>query len=77
MYQKRRRREAFTLLELMIVLVILVMLFAMVGPRLLGSQKKADIKAATTQIGNPGVGLGIFTRWKCARSLPPKTASRP
>lgn len=49
---RRPRRSAFTLLELMIVLVILVLLFAMVGPRLLGTQKKADIKTATIQIGN-------------------------
>ena len=40
-----RRRAGLTLLELMIVLIILVMLFAIAGPRLLGSQKKADIKA--------------------------------
>lgn len=49
---RRPRRGAFTLLELMIVLVILVLLFAMVGPRLLGTQKKADIKTAKIQIGN-------------------------
>lgn len=55
-----RRRSAFTLLELMIVLVILVLLFAMVGPRLLGSQKKADIKAAKTQIGNLESALELY-----------------
>jgi len=55
-----RRRQAFTLLELMIVLVILVLLFAMVGPRLLGSQKKADIKAAKTQIGNLEAALELY-----------------
>ncbi len=60
MYHKRRRRQAFTLLELMIVLVILVLLFAMVGPRLLGSQRKADIKAATTQIGNLESALNLY-----------------
>ncbi len=51
MNRKQRRRQGFTLLELMIVLVILVLLIAMVGPRLLGSQKKADIKLTTIQIG--------------------------
>jgi general secretion pathway protein G len=58
--RNNRRRQAFTLLELMIVLVILVLLFAMVGPRLLGSQKKADIKAAKTQIGNLESALELY-----------------
>lgn len=60
MNRQRRQRQAFTLLELMIVLVILVLLFAMVGPRLLGSQKKADIKAARTQIGNLESALNLY-----------------
>lgn len=51
MNRKNRRRHAFTLLELMIVLVILVLLLAMVGPRLLGTQKKAYIKNTKAQIG--------------------------
>jgi general secretion pathway protein G len=50
-YQSKARR-GLTLLELMIVLIILVGLMAIVGPRLLGSQKKADIKTAMAQIGN-------------------------
>lgn len=58
--RSNRRRQAFTLLELMIVLVILVLLFAMVGPRLLGSQKKADIKAAQTQIGSLEAALELY-----------------
>ena len=44
------RRSGFTILELLIVLVILVSILAIVGPRLLGSQKKADIKLAQIQI---------------------------
>jgi general secretion pathway protein G len=60
MNRRIRSRQAFTLLELMIVLVILVLLFAMVGPRLLGSQKKADIKAAMTQIGNLESALELY-----------------
>ena len=59
MYRKRKRR-GFTLLELMIVLVILVALFALVGPRLLGSQEKADLKTAATQIGNLEAALEMF-----------------
>ncbi|MBM4088453.1 MAG: type II secretion system protein GspG [Planctomycetes bacterium] len=60
MKRKAHRREAFTLLELMIVLVILVLLFAMVGPRLLGSQKKADAKLARTQISNLEAALELY-----------------
>ena len=58
--QRKKPRRGFTLLELMIVLVILVALFALVGPRLLGSQKKADIKTAKTQIGNLEAALEMF-----------------
>ena len=65
MNRKQRRRQAFTLLELMIVLVILVLLFAMVGPRLLGSQKKADIKAATDPDWQSGVGLADVRTSTC------------
>lgn len=50
--RSRSQRLGLTLLELMIVLIILVGLMAIVGPRLLGSQKKADIKTAMAQIGN-------------------------
>jgi general secretion pathway protein G len=60
MNRKKNRRRGFTLLELMIVLVILVLLFAMVGPRLLGSQRKADIKATQTQIGSLEAALNLY-----------------
>ncbi len=44
-------RRGFTLTELLIVMAILVMLVSLVGPRLLGSKKKADINSVRTQIG--------------------------
>ena len=47
---RKRRQGGFTLTEMLIVLGILVMLLALVVPRFLGSQKKADIQAATAQI---------------------------
>lgn len=54
------KRAGLTLLELMIVLIILVMLFAIAGPRLLGSQKKADIRVTKAQIGNFESALKMY-----------------
>lgn len=45
------RRRAFSLTELLIVMAILVLLVSLVGPRLLGSKKKADVNSVKTQIG--------------------------
>lgn len=45
------KRSGFTLTELLIVMAILVLLVSLVGPRLLGSKKKADVSAVKTQIG--------------------------
>lgn len=53
-------RRGLTLLELMIVLIILVGLMAIVGPRLLGTQKKADIRTAQAQIGNLAAALKMY-----------------
>ena len=56
----RKLRRGLTLLELMIVLIILVGLLAIIGPRLLGSQKKADIRTAQAQIGNIESALDMY-----------------
>jgi general secretion pathway protein G len=45
------RRGGFTLMEMLLVLAILVVLMGLVGPRILGSQKKADISTTKTQLG--------------------------
>ena len=58
--RNRERRNALTLLELMIVLIILVGLMAIVGPRLLGSQQKADIRTTEAQIGNLSSALKMY-----------------
>lgn len=56
----RHTRRGLTLLELMIVLIILVGLMAIVGPRLLGTQKKADARTAQAQIGNLAAALKMY-----------------
>lgn len=56
MYQQKRKtrqkRQGFTLLEMLIVLGIILVIAAMVVPNLLGSQKKANIKATRASIHN-------------------------
>ena len=58
--KKKSMRRGLTLLELMIVLIILVGLMAIVGPRLLGTQKKADVRTAQAQIGNINSALKLY-----------------
>ena len=53
-------RHGFTLTEMLIVLAILVLLASLVGPRLLGSKKKADINAARAQIGMFNAALETY-----------------
>ena len=53
-------RKGFTLVELLVVLVILVLLFGLVGPRILGAQQKADIKKTRIDIGNLESALKLF-----------------
>jgi general secretion pathway protein G len=57
---RKRRAVGFTLVEIMIVLAILVLLLAMVGPRLLKTQEKADLKIAITQIKNIQEALDFY-----------------
>lgn len=58
--KQERKRRGFTLVELMVVLAILVLLVAMVGPRLLGTQKKADVKATIQQVENLANCLNLY-----------------
>ena len=48
---RRKSRGGFTLMEMLVVLAILVLLMALVAPRILGTQEKADINATKTQLG--------------------------
>lgn len=56
----RKLRRGLTLLELMIVLIILVGIMAIVGPRLLGTQQKADVRTAQAQVGNLASALKMY-----------------
>lgn len=58
--KRKPKNRGFTLVELMVVLAILVLLVAMVGPRLLGTQKKADVKATIQQIENLSNCLKLY-----------------
>jgi general secretion pathway protein G len=49
--KKNTTQRGFTLMEVLLVLVILVVLMGFAVPSLLGSKKKADVDAAKTQIG--------------------------
>jgi general secretion pathway protein G len=58
--KRRKCSRGFTLVEIMIVLAILVLLLAMVGPRLLKTQEKADQKITLTQIKTMQQALDMY-----------------
>jgi general secretion pathway protein G len=58
--RSRRARAGFTLIELMVVIVILGMLVALVGPRLIGQTDKAKVQTAKTQIQNFAMALKLY-----------------
>jgi general secretion pathway protein G len=49
--RSRKGRKGFTLVEVLVVMAILVLLFGLVGPRVLNARRGANEKAAVTQIG--------------------------
>lgn len=53
-------KRGFTLIELLIVMVILGLLAALVGPRMFGHVSSSKIKAARTQIEMMGTALDTF-----------------
>lgn len=60
MKTQRHARTGFTLVEIMIVLAILVLLIAMVGPRLLKQQDKADKQITQQAIANVESALDFY-----------------
>jgi general secretion pathway protein G len=61
-YQNKRNKKSagFTLVELLIVMVILGLLSALVGPRLFGHLGSSKTKAARTQIELLGAALDMY-----------------
>src|SRR5262245_17535808 len=51
MRRNKNRRSAFTLLEVMLVLLIIGLLVGMVAPSIFGYRERANIDAARNQIG--------------------------
>ena len=56
----RRRQAGFTLIEIMVVMVIIGLLMALVGPNLIGRSEKAKVQAAAMQIERLGTVLDTF-----------------
>ena len=60
MRKKRRKQHGFTLIELLIVMVILGLLAALVGPKMFGKVGKSKQKAAQAQISMFGTALDTY-----------------
>jgi general secretion pathway protein G len=59
-HRRKRRDAGFTLIELMIVMAIIALLAAFVGPRFLGKKEQAEVQAARAQIEMFGTALDAF-----------------
>lgn len=58
--RSQRRQGGFTLIEIMVVIIILGLLGAVVGPRLLGNVGKANTDTTRLQIENLSAALDLY-----------------
>ena len=56
----RRHVAGFTLIEMMVVMVIIGLLMALVGPRFIRQEEKAKVRAARAQVELLGTALDTF-----------------
>src|SRR5260370_9623117 len=57
---QRQRRQAFTLVEMLLVLTILAILAGLVLPKMVGQGEKAKIKATQAQLAGFKTALELF-----------------
>lgn len=70
MHSRIRNNRGFTLIEIMVVIVILALLAALVGPKIIGRSDDAKIADAKVQIRNIETALKLY---KLDNSLFPAT----
>jgi general secretion pathway protein G len=58
--RRYRGNAGFTFIEMIVVVSIIGLLLALVGPRFIRGQEKAEVRAAAAQIANFGTALDTF-----------------